>query len=378
MGAIAKSLLPFFLLSSSLSLIGSSAALPAEVREQDSFQHASGYICNNLVIPFSVTENSDGHFEDDNYSIEVLHNFMDFRDFRTATYNISAIYCAPPARAPKRQDTIQMLVHGATFSKTMWDWPWQPEKYSWVRRMHAEGYPTLTFDLIGSGNSSHPHPVYEVQTQLIVEQVHHMFKLLKAGQIGGVVYDKVAYVGFSIASIAGVSLAYQVPDAIDALVLHGFTWDIQDLYPAFLSGLQVAANGLEKPEWKQYPAEYTTQMNPAGRRAAVFYGNFDPEIVPVDFYLRDLDTLGLSISLAYHLVTPNLYKGPVMLANGDQDATFCGRACGSAPYELYDRFPNATDHDIKVYPQAGHGIHLHHYAQQLMDDTLAFLKRNGF
>lgn len=281
----------------------------------ETFTHASGATCTNFYVPFSVTENSQGHFTDDNYSIEVLHNFKTFRDFRTATYNISAVHCVP--RGDKK-DTIQMLVHGATFSKIMWDWPWQPEKYSWTRRMHAEGYPTLAFDLVGSGNSSHPHGLYEVQTQVIVEQVHHMIKLLKSGGILGVKYPKVAYIGFSIASIAGVSLAYQAPDAIDALVLHGFTWNIQELYPAFLSGLQVSASGLEKPEWKDFPSTYTTQSTPEGRQAAVFYGDFDPNIVPVDFYLRDVDTLGLSISLAYHLVTPNLYKGPVMLANGDR------------------------------------------------------------
>ncbi|KAJ6065708.1 hypothetical protein N7444_001361 [Penicillium canescens] len=158
MHVISRSLLSFLLLSSPLSLIRPSVAHPAEVRPRDSFQHESGHSCTNLVIPFNVTENSDGHFEDDDYSIEVLHNFMDFRDFRTATYHISGIYCTPPAQATNKQDTIQMLVHGATFSKIMWDWPWQPEKYSWTRRMHAEGYPTLAFDLIGSGNSSHPHP----------------------------------------------------------------------------------------------------------------------------------------------------------------------------------------------------------------------------
>ncbi|KAF7180599.1 hypothetical protein CNMCM7691_009890 [Aspergillus felis] len=91
MHAITRSLLPLLLLSSPLSLIRPSAAFPVEVRSQDSLQHESGHTCTNLVIPFSVTENSAGHFEDDSYSIEVLHNFMDLRDFRTATYNISAI-----------------------------------------------------------------------------------------------------------------------------------------------------------------------------------------------------------------------------------------------------------------------------------------------
>ena len=48
------------------------------------------------------------------------------------------------------------------------------------------------------------------------------------------------------------------------------------------------------------PNTYTTQSTPASREATVFYGDFDPEIVPLDFELRDFDTLGASISIPSH------------------------------------------------------------------------------
>ena len=64
------------------------------------------------------------------------------------------------------------------------------------------------------------------------------------------------------------------------------------------------------------PNTYTTQSTPASREATVFYGDFDPEIVPLDFELRDFDTLGASISIPSH----SRYVGsigPVFLGNGN-------------------------------------------------------------
>jgi pimeloyl-ACP methyl ester carboxylesterase len=307
-----------FFLPSRGTPLSTRSSLPTGGLVVNSYQHHSGFTCTELVIPFSVQENTDIHYDDSNYGVEVLYGFMDRKIFATATYNVSAVHCAPPRRSGRGKDTIQLLAHGATFNKLMWDWPWQPEKYSWVRRMHAAGYPTLTFDEVGSGNSSLPHGLYETQTQVLVEQVHHLAKLLKAGEIGGVRYKKVAYVGFSIGAIAGVSLASRVPDALDAILLHGYTWKKDHMYPAFLSGLQGPGNSLGVPHWNSYPDLYSTQTTPASRQAAVFYGDYDPDMLPVDFALRDMDALGLAITFAYHVVSVPRFRGPVMMAIGQR------------------------------------------------------------
>lgn len=131
-------------------------------------------------------------------------------------------------------------------------------------------------------------------------------------------YKKVAYVGFSIGSVAGVSLAAQYPTAVDALILHGYSWNVKNLYPGYLAGLQAPVNTLEKPQWKNISSLYQSQSTPQARQAVVFYGDFDPDILPVDFALRDMDALGLALSFGYHLIAAPQFKGPVFIADGNR------------------------------------------------------------
>jgi pimeloyl-ACP methyl ester carboxylesterase len=225
-----------------------------------------------------------------------------------------------------------------------------------------------------------------VQTQVIVESLAHLINLLKSSSIGSHRYEKVVSVGFSIGAIASVSLAKQQPEAIDAMVLHGYSWDATDIYPAFLSGLQVPVKTLERPDWKNLPATYSSQSTPAAREVAVF---FDHEVAGLDYEMRGKDALGLAMSFTYHIVSAKEYTGPVFVGNGDrrskvllgelaysnvdgtltlyfaEDSTFCGKECGSKPYRVYDRLPKASDHEVKVYPNTGLGVLFHHCAQDL-------------
>ena len=171
---------------------------------------------------------------------------------------------------------------------------------------------------LGCGASDHPDGLFEVQTQGIVEAARYLAGLLKQGHIGGTVYAKVAYIGFSIGSVAGVSLTAQYPDAVDAVILHGYSWDVTNLYPGYLAGLQAPVNTLEKPEWRNISSLYQSQSTRQSRQAVVFYGDFDPAIVPVDFELRDMDALGLALSFGYHLVTSPQFTGPVFIGDGNR------------------------------------------------------------
>ena len=141
--------------------------------------------------------------------------------------------------------------------------------------------------------------------------------MIKAGQIGGVAYKKVAYIGFSIGSVAGVSLSAQYPHAADAMILHGFSWDVTNLYPGYLAGLQAPVNTLERPEWKQYSSYYQSQSTPASRQAVVFFGDYDPAILPIDFALRDMvGNFNSCCLLAFYLSLSR-----------PKDTVFCQCAC---------------------------------------------------
>lgn len=116
----------------------------------------SGFVCHNLTIPVPITQTSSKNYSIDNYDVDFFYEIQAFKTFQSGTYNISAVYCAPPNNSSgKVKDTIQFLNHGATFKKEMWDLPYQPERYSWVRRMHSEGYATFAWDQIGKCISLH-------------------------------------------------------------------------------------------------------------------------------------------------------------------------------------------------------------------------------
>lgn len=171
--------------------------------------------------------------------------------------------------------------------------------------------------------------MFEVQTQGIIESARYLVGLLKQGEIGGTKYAKVAYVGFSIGAVAGVSLTAQYPDVVDAVILHGYSWVVTDLYPGYLAGLQAPVNTLGISAWANYSSFYQSQSTPQSRQAVVFYGDFDPAVLPIDYNeIRDMDALGLALSFGFHLIAAPKYTGPVFLGNGNRKFTSDGYLCG--------------------------------------------------
>src|SRR5689334_14888823 len=62
------------------------------------------------------------------------------------------------ARGSLQHKTIQVLIHGGTYDHNYWDFPYQPETYSYVRELTNAGYATLNIDRLGVGESSRPVP----------------------------------------------------------------------------------------------------------------------------------------------------------------------------------------------------------------------------
>ncbi|KAI0505625.1 Alpha/Beta hydrolase protein [Xylaria bambusicola] len=336
--------------------------------------------CQDLRIPVSVEKTAEGEFGSDVvYNDEVLFALAGRKILVSNTYEMSGRFCAPDDEQSPHADTLQLLVHGASFNKNMWESQLKPERYNWVRRMNFEGYPTLAVDLIGSGNSSFPDGLYEVQSQMYVETIHDLIQKLRRGEVDGRKWEKIVLVGFSIGGMLANALAQQYPDDVDALVLHAITWDTSWIYPAFLSGLQVSAAQVDPVKWGHIPLMYQTQSTPEGRRVACFAGAYEEDAVEYDFHQRDFDTLGAAITFTYLLGEAPEYTRPVFLGIGEQDSTFCGgRFCREQPWAVYRKFENAAAIDVKVYPETGHLILYHHSGLALMADSLAFLETHGF
>ncbi|KAI0437518.1 Alpha/Beta hydrolase protein [Xylaria telfairii] len=335
--------------------------------------------CQDLRIPVSVEKTATGEFRGDVYNDEILFALAGRKILVSNTYEMSARLCMPENSQGPHADTLQLLVHGASFNKNMWDAQYKPERYSWVQRMSHEGYPTLAIDLVGSGNSTFPDGLFEVQTQMYVETVHDLIQKLRKGEVGDRAWDKIVYVGFSIGGMMATSLTQQYPDDVDALVLHAITWDTSWIYPAFLSGLQAPAQQVDPEKWGHIPPTYQTQSTREGRLVACFAGSYEKDIVEYDWQTRDFDTLGAAITFTFHLVEAPEYDGPVFLGIGERDSTFCGGPyCREQPYAVYKYFPKATVYDVKVYEETGHLILYHYSGLDLVADTLAFLDSQGF
>jgi hypothetical protein len=89
----------------------------------------------------------------------------------SGTETLAGTFCEPTV-VNENFSTLQVLFHGITGNRGYWNAlggsslgfaPYQPKNYSWVDFAHANGYPTLALDRLGSGESSHPDPVTVVQ-----------------------------------------------------------------------------------------------------------------------------------------------------------------------------------------------------------------------
>lgn len=230
--------------------------------------------------------------------------------------------------------------------------------------------------IIGAGNSSHPGALLETQTETYVQTVHQVIQKARSTELLGRQFSQIALVGFSIGGILANGIADKYPDDVDVLILLGITWDLAWIYPAFLAGLQTSASAVDAGKWGHLEPLYQTQPTLAAREVACFFGDYDVGALVMDYETRDLDTLGAAVTFTYHLVTAPAYKGPVFLGIGANDGTFCGKKCGSQPYQVYDRFPLASTHAVKVYENTGHAIMYHHAGPLLMTDVKAFLEEH--
>lgn len=61
--------------------------------------------------------------------------------------------CVPRGQSP---ETVQLLVHGGTYTGSYWDWPFQSPTYSYVEDALRAGYATFAVDRLGAGRSTHP------------------------------------------------------------------------------------------------------------------------------------------------------------------------------------------------------------------------------
>ncbi|MCJ1253709.1 hypothetical protein MMC24_001521 [Lignoscripta atroalba] len=351
------------------------AVIARQVAAESSSITEWGATCTERMLTINLERTSRQNFTLDSYGHDVFFALTNKEILISGSYNLSTRTCIPAINS--QADTIQLLAHGATYTKNMWDFAYQPERYSWTKKMNEAGFPTMAFDLIGAGNSSRPDAMREVQTQAHVETVRQLIERLRNGEIDGHEYKKVIFVGFSIGAAIGNSIGTQYPTAADQLVLLGVSWYSAYIFPALLLMLRSEANQIDPMRFGNFPDLYTTMPSRVTRQFSHLYGDFDPGVEEPDYRDLDADTVGEATSFTFHCGEAPYYTGPVFLALGNNDVTFCGPTCGDHHLEVYTKFPAASNHDPHTYPNTGHNILLHRTGAQMMNDVLAFITRNN-
>ncbi|ESZ91708.1 ctr copper transporter family protein [Sclerotinia borealis F-4128] len=314
-------------------------------------------------------------------------------------YSMSLRYCDPEVHIPSRQNTIQYLQHAITMTKNYWsglDYPngYNGEQYSYIAYMSKQGYSTLSVDNLGSGNSTHPDPVFVVQMTLQVEIIHNIIVMLRSGKIphpylAGRTFDKVIYVGHSYGSICGNAVATVHPKDVDTFVLTSYSIDFA-LGAVSLSLMIPAPAFLVSPRFSSLESQpfYLAAASRSGRQTALYrrLGGFDPAIVTFDFHHEGTVSLGEIATLLYGVGPAPAFTGNILVVTGKQDAiccysplgSDCGVGSGSIPARAVANFPNAANFATMIPDMTGHAPFLHYSAQGQLSYITSFLKGMGY
>ena len=266
-------------------------------------------------------------------------------------YQIVGQLCTPPGQHPQ---AVQLLIHGATYTRSYWDWPQDADTYSYVRRAVGDGYATLAIDRIGHGQSSKPLSAL-VDTTANAYTAHQVVGALRDGTLGS--YSKVVSVGHSYGSITAIQEAATFGD-VDATILTGIA------HVPSAAGLAAVVASFVPAQLLPDPGYLTTLP---GTRAADFYADdpaeTDPAVVAEDESTKDtVSELELATFAATSIIPPA--RIPTLLVLGSQDKIFCGGLtgtdCSSAATVKASESQAFPPGCLATYvlPGAGHDINL--------------------
>lgn len=289
---------------------------------------------------------------------------------------VSGTLCAPPGA-----HAVQLLVHGYSYARHYWDFPYQPDKYSYVRRAHQAGYATLAIDRIGDGKSTHPAGA-QLTWDTAAHTVHQVVSALRDGSLG-TAFRKVVLVGHSYGAVTSYLEAGRYHD-VDAMIVQGIAHrvDLPDLTLRLIGQSPPAALDKKFANSGYDPLYVTTQ---AGKRD-LFYenSNADAKVIEIDEQLKQTaGLLEIPTAAAYLANNPNKTTNiPVLTVNADKDPFFCGPLaadCSSdqalANFERPFYGPNAIV-EAATLQGGGHDVNLEHTAPQAYDRMLDFADRH--
>lgn len=248
-----------------------------------------------------------------------------------------------------RNRPLQVLVHGATYDHTYWDYPdINNRDYSYAREMAHRGYAVLALDQLGAGESTKPADVSMGGT---VTALHGVLQQLRTGSNpAGQAFDEIVLVGHSAGSANAILVKALFPGDADALVVTGFRHLPLPVPPDLLNlALTLAA----------LPGTYFEIPEPFRTLLFHYPPAADPDALQHDRDTQDQWTEGQLFTTFFSFFVPALtgvaaVTGPVLIQLGEFDALFPW-SNPAAEVALW----SSTTPDVQLLAGVGHAFNLH-------------------
>lgn len=269
--------------------------------------------------------------------------------------------CVPNAGT----SAVQVLVPGATYTSTYWDFPYRPERYSYRRAANEAGFATFAIDRLGSGKSSKPPSALTTATTQ-ASAIHQVVQRLRMGAIRDIRFDQVGLSCHSLGSAMCV-LEAAVNDDVDAVLLTGYSHQLNLLTSAeiFIRSLRPAPQDPDIGSRYADPGYLTTWP---GTRQQDFYTPAvpEPEVLEIDEATKDVISSGEvadGIAIGIQTDISKSINVPVMVATGEHDTLFCGESRDCVNDEVLARreapfYSKAAKLETMVLPGSGHDVNL--------------------
>jgi pimeloyl-ACP methyl ester carboxylesterase len=263
-----------------------------------------------------------------------------------------------PASGPSH--TIELTIPGGTYGHIYWDYPYEPQTYSYVYAANAEGYSTFNIDRIGTGLSSHPSlSVMDVTMYTNAYVIHEIVQDLRNGQIGNQPFAQVVLVGHSLGSV-DVWIEAGTYHDVDGVIITGLVHHLNALGLAGVLGSFYPASLDPRFANADYGAGYLTTR--PGTRGQDFYylPHADPNVVVLDEATKETATDGevATFPIAFASGISAQILVPVLVVIGQQDNLLCGLGatdCANAAAVQQAEAPYYAQAQLQVAVIAGSG-----------------------
>ncbi|VBB76663.1 Putative protein of unknown function [Podospora comata] len=291
---------------------------------------------------------------------------------------IHGILCRPERPVAAQDRRIHLMVHDATYDKSMWHGLGILE-YSLADALASGlgGSYTLAIDLWGHGDShgpTYPDPWQVLQPPFHVEVLHELAVRLRTNQHGlWMAFKNVTYVGHGFGAQLGSYLIEYFPNDVDVFVGTGLPTGSK-MTPRPSEWMLAPAHSTD-PKYQDQPLGYFTGAVTSflDRRNILYGGIYDDDLAVLDFLSQDTITGGEACWSGSYLSSEWLgsafsFKGQACIVAGEYDRIACadGLECKERLRGVCSKvFPDASSCKSNVLGSTGHAWMLHRIGVKL-------------